>query len=97
MRCCALKGNINVKHRRQPTVLALFLTVATDGADLHQLRGGNGCGSHGLGFAGLRVAPIVQNPDLLHARNRAARRAEFVREYSCWRISGVYCVSGMPG
>src|ERR1700687_1551159 len=75
LRSCAWKGTIESR----PAPMFSLLAVAAYGADLHQLRG-NWRRSHGFRFAGLRIAPVVQDAHLLHAGNGAARRAEFLRE-----------------
>src|SRR6266568_1185008 len=57
--------------------------VPPPGRDLHQLRLGPGLWHrrrHRHGLQVLRRAPIVQNADLLHARNRAHWRAKFSRK-----------------
>src|SRR5712691_2731060 len=59
--------------------------VAWDVPDLHQFRL-RGCRrGHRHRLEVLRVEPVVQNAHLLHARNRAPRRAEF--------LGGVFAVT----
>src|SRR6266446_497869 len=53
--------------------------VAARVPDLYQLRLRSCRRRHGHRLQVLRVAPVIQHPYLLHARNRAARRAKLFR------------------
>src|SRR5260370_18490131 len=68
-----------IQRRQQLESNRLKSGVAAPLSDLHQLRLRSSRRRHRHRLEVLRVAPVIQNAYLLHARKRAPRRAKFLR------------------